>query len=82
MQDLSFLIAIIAVVLAAALAVTTVVVRRRSAGAAIEHEFNRVFMTTMPAGREALIKRWMDKKGCSRGEAMRLAIKEWRRESR
>jgi hypothetical protein len=48
----------------------------------IEHEFNKVFMTTSKEGKEGLIQRWIDKKKCSRGEAMRLAIEEWRRENR
>jgi hypothetical protein len=33
-------------------------------------------------GKEALIKRWMDRKKCNRLEAMRLAVEEWRRENR
>ena len=48
----------------------------------IEHEFNKVFMTTSKEGKEALIKRWTDRKNCGRGEAMRLAVEEWRRENR
>jgi hypothetical protein len=48
----------------------------------IEHEFSKVFMTTSKEGKEALIERWTDRKKCSRGEAMRLAIEEWRRENR
>jgi hypothetical protein len=48
----------------------------------IEHEFNKVFMTTSKEGKEALIQRWVDEKRCSRGEAMRLAIQEWRRKNR
>jgi hypothetical protein len=39
-------------------------------------------MTTSKEGKEALIERWTDRKKCSRGEAMRLAIEEWRRENR
>jgi hypothetical protein len=48
----------------------------------IEHDFNKVFMTTSREGKEALIEGWIDRKKCSRGEAMRLAIEEWRRENR
>jgi hypothetical protein len=33
-------------------------------------------------GRERLIKRWMDRSGCDRTEAMRLATEEWRRDNR
>ena len=46
------------------------------------HEFNKVFMTTMKEGKEALIERWIARKKCGRLEAMRLAIEEWRRENR
>jgi hypothetical protein len=45
----------------------------------IEYEFNKVFMTTSKNGKEALIKRWTDRKKCDREEAMRLAIEELRR---
>ena len=48
----------------------------------IEREFNKVFMTTSKAGKQALIKRWMDRKKCDREEAMRLAIEELRRDNR
>jgi hypothetical protein len=48
----------------------------------IEHEFNKLFMTTSKEGKEALIQRWVEKKRCSRREAMRLVIEEWRRENR
>ena len=39
----------------------------------IEREFNNVFMTASKEGKQALIKRWMDRKKCDREEAMRLA---------
>jgi hypothetical protein len=48
----------------------------------IEREFNKVFMTTSMEGKQALIKRWMDRKKCDREEAMRLAIEELRRDNR
>jgi len=48
----------------------------------IELEFNKVFMTTSNDGKEGLIQRGIDKKKCGRGEAMRLAVEEWRRERR
>ena len=51
-------------------------------GPRIEHEFSRLFMTTSKEGKEALIKRWMARQKCSRLEAMRLAVEEWRRENR
>jgi hypothetical protein len=31
---------------------------------------------------EGLIRRWMDRTGCDRTEAMRLATEEWRRDNR
>ncbi len=51
-------------------------------GPRIEHEFNRLFMTTSKEGKEALIRRWMARQKCGRPEAMRLAIEEWRRQNR
>ena len=48
----------------------------------IEHDFNKVFMTTSKEGKEAPIKGWIDRKKCSRGEAMRLATEQWRWENR
>ena len=48
----------------------------------IEREFNKVFMMTSKEGKEALIKRWTDRKKCGRGKAMRLAVEEWRRDNR
>ena len=44
----------------------------------IEHEFNKVFMAASEGGKEAMIKGWRDRKKCSREEAMRLAVEEWR----
>jgi hypothetical protein len=37
---------------------------------------------TSPAGKEAMIEKWMRRQGCGRSEAMRLAVEEWRRENR
>ena len=48
----------------------------------IEREFNNVFMTASKKGKEALIKRWADRKNCDREEAMRLAIEELRQDNR
>jgi hypothetical protein len=48
----------------------------------IEQDFARVFSMTSPQGREGLITRWMDRSGCDRTEAMRLATEEWRRDNR
>ena len=48
----------------------------------IEYEFNKVFMNASKNGKEALIKRWADRKNCDRQEAMRLAIEELRRDNR
>ena len=45
-------------------------------------EFRTVFNMTSQASREAMIENWMRRKGCSRSEAMRLAVEEWRRDNR
>ena len=44
----------------------------------IEQKFNKVFMTASKDGREAVIKGWTDRKKCSREEAMRRAVEDWR----
>ena len=41
-------------------------------------QLNKVFMTASNGGKEAMIEGWTDRKKCSRGEAMRLAVEEWR----
>jgi hypothetical protein len=59
--------------------------RDRQGGAAdaqSEREFRTVFSMTSQAGKEAIIERWMRRQGCSRSEAMRLAVEEWRRDNR
>ena len=56
--------------------------QRKADDPGIEREFNNVFMTTSKEGKQALIKRWMDRKKCDREEAMRLAIEELRRDNR
>jgi len=48
----------------------------------IQRDFQRVFSMTSAPGKEGLIKRWMDRTGCDRTEAMRLATEEWRRDNR
>jgi hypothetical protein len=48
----------------------------------IQRDFQRVFSMTSAQGKEGLIKRWMDRTGCDRTEAMRLATEEWRRDNR
>jgi hypothetical protein len=47
-----------------------------------QRDFQRVFSMTSAQGKEGLIKRWMDRTGCDRTEAMRLATEEWRRDNR
>jgi hypothetical protein len=37
---------------------------------------------TSAQGKEGLIKGWMDRTGCDRTKAMRLATEEWRRDNR
>jgi hypothetical protein len=60
--------------------------RRRQADSGrqsdIQRDFQRVFSMTSAQGKEGLIKRWMDRTGCDRTEAMRLATEEWRRDNR
>ena len=51
-------------------------------GSEVERDFKRVFAMTSQQGQEALIRRWMERTGCNRTEAMRLAAEEWRRDSR
>ena len=48
----------------------------------IQREFLRVFPMTSAQGKEGLIKRWMDRSGCDRTKAMRLATEEWQRDNR
>jgi hypothetical protein len=48
----------------------------------VQRDFARVFSMTSAEGKEALIRRWMDRRGCDRTEAMRLATEEWRRDNR
>jgi hypothetical protein len=48
----------------------------------IERDFARVFSMTSAQGKERLIRRWMDRSGCDRTEAMRLATEEWRHDNR
>ena len=48
----------------------------------IQRDFQRVFSMTSAQGKESLIRRWMDRTGCGRTEAMRLATEEWRRDNR
>jgi hypothetical protein len=56
--------------------------RDGAADAQSEREFRTVFSMTSQAGKEAMIERWMRRQGCSRSEAMRLAVEEWRRDNR
>jgi hypothetical protein len=53
-----------------------------TADAQAEREFRAVFSMTSQAGKEALIDKWMRRKGCDRSQAMRLAVEEWRRDNR
>ena len=47
-----------------------------------ERDFHNVFRTASPEGKEAVIKRWMDRQKCGRLEAMRLAVEQWRWDNR
>ena len=53
-----------------------------AADAQSAREFRTVFNMTSQASKEAMIENWMRRKGCSRSEAMRLAVEEWRRDNR
>jgi hypothetical protein len=48
----------------------------------IERQFSKVFIRASKEGKEAIIKGWTDRKKCSREEAMRLAVEEWRVQNR
>jgi hypothetical protein len=48
----------------------------------IQRGFLRVFPMTSAQGKEGLMKRWMNRSGCDRTEAMRLAAEERRRDDR
>ena len=56
--------------------------RDRDRDLLIERDFHNVFMTASTEGKEAVIKRWMDRKKCGRLEAMRLAVEQWRWDNR
>ena len=53
-----------------------------AADAQSAREFRTVFNMTSQASKEAMIEKWMRRQGCSRSEAMRLAVEEWRRDNR
>ena len=40
----------------------------------IQRDFARVFSMTSAQGKEGTIRRWMDRTGCDRTEAMRLSV--------
>lgn len=46
--------------------------------AAIESEFEQVFASASVERQEATLRGWIDAKGCSRHEAMRLAVEDRR----
>jgi endonuclease YncB( thermonuclease family) len=76
------LLALIAGVLVAVAALFAVPVWRwRIRKSTIERDFKNVFAFTSREGKEALIKSWVDRKKCSRLEAMRLAVEEWRHDA-
>jgi hypothetical protein len=59
--------------------------RDRQGGAAdaqSERKFRAVFSMTSQAGKDAMVEKWMLRQGCSRSEAMRLAVEELRRVNR
>jgi hypothetical protein len=80
-MDSLFIVIAVSIAVFAVVIFATVALHRK-VGRAIELDFRNVFLTTSKEGREALIKRWMDRTRCRRREAMRLAVDEWRREQR
>ena len=64
---------------AAAVLIGVAVWRSFKAKAAIEREFRNVFAMMSEERQEALLTGWMDRKGCTRPEAMRHAVEERRR---
>jgi hypothetical protein len=69
--------------LALALSITCCSTERSRSGQFPEGgDFARVFSMTSPQGKENIIRRWMDRSGCDRTEAMRLAVEELRRDNR
>jgi hypothetical protein len=44
----------------------------------IARDFNTVFSIMSKQAKEDLIQRWTNRKKCSREEAMRLAVEDWR----
>ena len=49
---------------------------------AVETEFRGVFFNRTSADRERIISYWMQKRGVNRTEAMRLAMEDWRKDTR
>jgi hypothetical protein len=48
----------------------------------IEVEFKNVFFNRTASRRERIVAHWMKLKNCSRSEAMRMAIDDWRKDQR
>ena len=74
----TILLVTIGIPAAAALLIGVAVWRSRRAEAAIERNFRDVYAMTSKERQEALLKGLMDRKGCTRREAMRLAVEERR----
>jgi hypothetical protein len=55
---------------------------RRVPATKVIREFKNVFFNKTEADRERLISLWMNRSGCNRTEAMRLAIENWRQDQR
>jgi hypothetical protein len=47
-----------------------------------EIEYMNVFFNKTPREREQMIVHWMKRKGCTREEAMRAAVEDWRWDTR
>ena len=77
-MTLTILLVTIGVPAAAALLIGVALWRSLRAKAAIEREFRNVYAMTSKDRQEALLKGLMDRKGCTRREAMRLGVEERR----
>jgi hypothetical protein len=48
----------------------------------VVREFKNVFFNRTQVDRERIISFWVKRSRCSRGEAMRLAVEDWRKDQR
>lgn len=77
-MNITILLVTIGIPAAAALLIGVAVWRSTRAKAAIERDFRNVYAMTSKERQETLLKGLMNRKGCTRREAMRLAVEERR----